>query len=165
MEKEASAVEYSRLAADVTQLKKMDDVVDVRMNEIDLAQGAGATNITILNDAEIQGAPSPRKGRTLPIALVLGLVAGLGLACVRDWMEDRLRTPEAVRSSLGTPVLGTVPVMDNSFTAADRGQIVHHDPLGLASESYRTLRDVPLQLNSLRGSNETYLDSLRRAAG
>jgi capsular exopolysaccharide synthesis family protein len=140
LEQEASAVEYSRLASDVTQLKKMDEVVDARMNEIDLVQGAGATNISVLDPAEIVGAPSPQKARTLPIGLVLGLIAGIGLACVRDWMEDRLRTPDAITSTLGSPVLGAVPVMDTAFTAADRGQVVHHDPLSNASEAYRTLR-------------------------
>ncbi len=140
LEQEAGAIEYMQLAADVNQLKKADDVVDVRMKDLDLIRGAGATNITVLNPAEISGPPKPQKSRTLAIAIVLGLIGGLGVACVRDWADDRLRTPEAIRGTINAPVLGAIPTITTAFTAADRGQIVHHDPFGEAAESYRTLR-------------------------
>lgn len=71
---------------------------------------------------------------------MLGLIGGLGVACVRDWADDRLRTPEAIRGTINAPVLGAIPTITTAFTAADRGQIVHHDPFGEAAESYRTLR-------------------------
>jgi capsular exopolysaccharide synthesis family protein len=139
VEAEASAVQYTQLQADIASLKKVDDI-DGRIKDLDLIRGAGATNIIVLDPAELTAAPSPRKGRTMAIALVLGLIAGLGVACARDWMDDRLRSPEAVQATIGVPVLGAVPAITTAFTAADRGQIVHNDPFSEASESYRTLR-------------------------
>jgi succinoglycan biosynthesis transport protein ExoP len=140
VEQESRAVEYSQLVADVTSLKKMDDLVAAKVNDLDLVRGAGATNITVLNPAEIDGSPKPHKGRTLALSLVLGLIGGVGLACGRDWMDDRLRTQEEIRISCGAPVLGAVPMIATAFTAADRGQIVHNEPFGIAAEAYRTLR-------------------------
>jgi polysaccharide biosynthesis transport protein len=140
VEQETRAVEYSQLAADVSSLKKMDDLVAGKVNDLDLVRGAGATNITVLNPAEIDGSPKPHKGRTLAMALVLGLIGGLGLACARDWMDDRLRTSDEIKVSVGAPVLGAVPTIATAYTAADRGQIVHNDPFGIAAEAYRTLR-------------------------
>jgi succinoglycan biosynthesis transport protein ExoP len=140
VEQETRAVEYSQLAADVTSLKKMDDLVAGKVNDLDLVRGAGATNITVLNPAEIDGSPKPHKGRTLAVSLVLGLIGGLGLACARDWMDDRLRTSDEIKAALGATVLGAVPAITTAFTAADRGQIVHNDPFGVAAEGYRTIR-------------------------
>jgi len=133
-------VEYVRLQSEVNQLKKMDEVVENRVKDLDLIRGAGATNITVLDDARIDGPPAPHKKKTLAVGLVLGTIAALGIACIRDWMDDRLRTPEAVKAALNMPVIGAVPVIGTAFTAADRGQIVHNDPFGEAAESYRTLR-------------------------
>ena len=134
------AAEYARVSADVDRLKKMDDVLDSRMKEIDLARGAGAMNISILQPAEIAGPPKPLPAETLAIAAASGMLAGLMLAIVRDGRDDRLRSPTAVQQSLQLPVIASVPAIAGARSAADRSQIVHHDPFGPAAESYRTLQ-------------------------
>jgi succinoglycan biosynthesis transport protein ExoP len=135
--------EYMQLQLEVDHLKKGADEVDNRINQIDLTKGAGALNISVLNPAALAdgtGDPKPAKGKTLAIGFVLGMILGLGVACVRDWTDDRMRTPQAIRALAGAPVLGSIPTIVTAYTAADRGQIVHHDPFGDAAESYRTLR-------------------------
>ncbi len=139
LQQEASASEYSRLAADVSQLRKMDDVADARMNEIDLVRGAGAEHHC-----------SRRSGsaRSTQAAQVVRHGSGAGPR-IGSGPGRRLRTgldgrsppqPRGHRPGRGAPVLGTVPTITTAFTAADRGQIVHHDPTSEAAESYRTLR-------------------------
>jgi capsular exopolysaccharide synthesis family protein len=135
-----SQKQYIQLRADADRLRKMSADVDTRAHEIDLSKGAGALNIAVLNPAEITGEPKPARVRTLAIGMVVGLIAGLGFACVRDWTDDRMRTPQAIRATVGVPVLGAIPAITTAYTAADRGQIVHHEPFGDAAESYRTLR-------------------------
>jgi polysaccharide biosynthesis transport protein len=134
-----NAMEYATLQDEIKKLK-MDDANDSRIQELTIIRGAGATNITVLDPPEIDGSPSPHKGRTMAVALVLGLILGLGIACIRDWLDDRLRSLEAIRATVGAPVLGAVPAISTAYTAADRGQIVQNDPFGEASEAYRTLR-------------------------
>jgi succinoglycan biosynthesis transport protein ExoP len=131
---------YIQLREDAERLRKLSADVDTRAHEIDLSKGAGALNIEVLNPAEIPGEPKPAKVKTLAIGMVVGLIAGLGFACVRDWTDDRMRTPQAIRSTVGATVLGAIPAITTAYTAADRGQIVHHEPFGDAAESYRTVR-------------------------
>ncbi len=131
--------EYIQLRADQVRLKQLSNENDKRAHQVLLNKSTGALTISVLNQ-DVEGDIKPAKFRTLAIGTVVGIIFGLGLACVRDWTDDRMRTPQAVRTTVGAPVLGAIPAITTAYTAADRGQIVHHEPFGIASESYRTLR-------------------------
>ncbi len=55
------------------------------------------------------GRVSPRTTRTLAIAIVLGLVAGLLLALLRDALSGRIRNEEEAESAYGAHVIGALP--------------------------------------------------------
>ena len=136
-------VEYGQLKAEVDRINAEQNAIGSRIQTLDMSKGAGAVNISVLSNPRVDLLNvKPSKARTLALAGVLGLLAGAGLACLRDWTDDRFRTLHAVRSAAGAPVLGAIPNIPTSVaaTAADRGQVVHFDPFGDASESYRTLR-------------------------
>ena len=116
----SSQNEYALLKGDLEHLKKNTDQLEDRQSDISKVERVGALGIEVLDTAALYGKPKPEKIRTMLIGMVLGVMGGLGLAFVRDWSDDRMRTPHAVRT--------------------DRGQIVHHDPFGDAAESFRTLR-------------------------
>ncbi len=71
---------------------------------------------------------------------MLGLIAGLGLACVRDWLDPRLRSVDEIKAVLGMPILGMVPRMPENLAPAVRGQKLLLDPGSEAAEAYRALR-------------------------
>ena len=135
--------EYMRLARDVKRIQTEEDTVANRTNQFELSKGAGAVNISVLSDprADLLNV-RPSKTKTLAAAGLLGLLAGAAAGCLRDWSDDRFRNLPAIRLAAGAPVLGAIPAIPQSVaaTAADRGQVVHFDPFGDASESYRTLR-------------------------
>jgi succinoglycan biosynthesis transport protein ExoP len=136
-------VEYSQLKSEVDRINAEQNAIGSRIHTLDMSKGAGAVNISVLSNPRVDLLDvKPSKSRTLALAGVLGLLAGAGLACLRDWSDDRFRTMHAVRSAAGAPVLGAIPNIPAAVaaTAADRGQVVHFDPFGDASESYRTLR-------------------------
>jgi len=43
------------------------------------------------------------------LALVLGLLGGIGLAFLRERLDDTFKQPEEVEKLLGLPVLGIIP--------------------------------------------------------
>ncbi len=84
---------------------------------------------------------SPKPGRTLALAIVVGLTIGLGAAFLVDYLDDSVRTREDVdRATSGLPNLGILPRL-SGWKTGDRPQVVSLDqPMSPAAEAYRTLR-------------------------
>jgi len=133
--------QYTILESDWEQTKKLCDILDDRIKEINVTEDVGALNINILEAARPSDKPSsPQKARYMAIALVLGLMLGGGLALLRDWVDQRLRTAEEISIVLGVPILGAVPSMSRRQSIVARGQKVHRDSNSRAAEAYRTIR-------------------------
>lgn len=93
----------------------------------------------LLTEAEPPASPiSPQPIRNTALALVLGALLGIGLAFVRDHLDDTIRTTEDLdRIALGElPTIGLIPALeDETF-----GLVIDTDPKGPTAEAYRTLR-------------------------
>ena len=74
------------------------------------------------------------------MALVVGLMIGVMLACLRDWSDPRLHSAEEVKAALGLPVLGQVPKMSGDLAPSVRGQTILVDPASEVAEACRSLR-------------------------
>jgi len=126
---------------DWEQTKTLCDSLSSRIKELNVTEDVGALNISILEVARPADKPSePQRARIMAIALVVGLMLGGGLALLRDWMDQRLRSAEEIAAVLGTPVLGVVPSMSRRQGIVSRGQKVHKDSGSSEAEAYRTIR-------------------------
>ena len=133
--------QYTILQSDWEQTRKLCDILNDRIKELNVTEDVGALNISILEVARPADKPSkPQKARIMAMALVLGLMLGGGLALLRDWMDHRLRSAEEISAILGVPVLGTVPSMSRRLSIIERGCKVHLESKSSASEAYRTIR-------------------------
>ncbi len=133
--------EFSMLKSELERAEKLCDLLDNRIKEINVTEDTGALNITILEVAKQDEKPvKPQKVRILAMALVLGLMLGGGLALLRDWMDQRLRSSEEIAALLGIPVLGTIPHGRGRKKPAEVGQQVHKNPQSQTAEAFRTLR-------------------------
>lgn len=84
---------------------------------------------------------SPRPARDATLALFGGLVLGLAVAFMRDYLDDTLRTKEGLdAASGGVTVLGIIPAIDEwrDRRTALLESVSH--PNSAASEAYRSLR-------------------------
>ncbi|MCM3731612.1 Wzz/FepE/Etk N-terminal domain-containing protein [Fictibacillus nanhaiensis] len=69
-------------------------------------------NVKILSPAVLKDNPSPIKPKPLlniAIALVVGLMAGIGIAFLLEYLDNTIKTEEDIQNILGLPVLGAIP--------------------------------------------------------
>ncbi|MCR8871019.1 YveK family protein [Peribacillus frigoritolerans] len=68
-------------------------------------------NVSILAKAEIKGNPTPVKPNPLlniAIAVVVGLMAGIGLAFLLEYMDNTIRDEKDIETLLDLPLLGSI---------------------------------------------------------
>jgi len=133
--------QYTILQSDWEQTKKLCDILNDRIKELNVTEDVGALNISILEVARPESKPSePQKARIMALALVMGLMLGGGLTLLRTFVDQRLHSVEEISAVLGVPVLGIVPSMSRRQTIVERGQKVHKESNSHTAESYRTIR-------------------------
>lgn len=103
-----------------------------------------------------RSAPLPRMPGNKPYALtgllatLLGLVLGVGLAFVRERLDERIRDGAGFEKALGGPVLATVPYVKGLQRKKDARLITRDAPGSPAAEAYRTARPALLHLAKMR---------------
>jgi len=89
----------------------VEKVEDARISE-DLNRQKMA-NISVIQVAAVPAKPiKPKKRLNVALGIILGGLAGLGLAFFSEYTSQGLSTPESAERRLGLPVLGTVPFKD-----------------------------------------------------
>lgn len=104
-------------------------------------EGTARANIgEVIEAAVLPTSPSsPDHVQNIALALFLGLAVGVGLAFLRERLDDRFRGHSDVERATGAPVLATVPKFNIS---KKRGGAIaaYSEPKGGAAEAYRRLR-------------------------
>jgi succinoglycan biosynthesis transport protein ExoP len=142
IDRSADSVEYARLQQDLKNKEEQLRAVDKQVRDLNMLEAASpGVTVNVFDPPRVpEKAALPDTKKILAIALVLGLMGGLGLACVRDWLDPRLRSTEEIKAVLGMPILGMVPRMPDNLAPAVRGQKLLLDPGSEAAEAYRALR-------------------------
>ena len=76
-----------------------------------------ADNIHILSKAEVTDGQAPIKPQPLlniAIAMVVGLMAGVGLAFLLEYLDNTVKNEQDVEKTLGLPLLGVIAQIDDS---------------------------------------------------
>lgn len=80
----------------------------------EVKQNMKVDNVSIWAPAELKENPTPIRPKPLiniAIAMVIGLMSGMGLALLLDFMDNTLKDDQDVAAYLGMPVLGSVHKM------------------------------------------------------
>ncbi|MGH9070934.1 MAG: polysaccharide biosynthesis tyrosine autokinase [Acidimicrobiales bacterium] len=84
---------------------------------------------------------SPKRARDIGLGVALGLVLGVGLALVRQYLDDSVSTREDLdRVAGGIPSLGVVPLVAEWRDPGVPLVVTLTDPKSEAAEAYRSLR-------------------------
>ena len=112
-------VEYNLLVRDVESNKQMYDGLSQKLKEAGISAGLHPENIRIIDPAMVPSTPSrPNRARNILMAFLVGLIGGLGLAFLREYMDNTVKTPDDIERLAKLPSLAVVP----SFGALDGGK-------------------------------------------
>jgi len=151
-------VEYNILKREADTDKTLYDGLQTKLKEAGISAGLRSSNIRIVDPAMIPSYPSrPAKARNVALAFLVGLVGGIGLALMREYMDNTVKTPDDVENLARLPSLAVVP----QFTGANGGGkragllqgfassngqekrielVAQHLPKSQMSEAFRALR-------------------------
>jgi capsular exopolysaccharide synthesis family protein len=140
LEEQDRNVQYGLLAREADTNRQVYEGLLQRFKELNASAGISASNISIVDLAEVPGGPtSPNLFKNLALALALGF----GLAAItvffKDQFDDSIRVPEDVEPKLGMPLLGVIP---KSRGGSPEDELV--DPKSPVSEAYNSLRGALL---------------------
>jgi capsular exopolysaccharide synthesis family protein len=105
-------IDYDVLQREVTSNQQIFESLLQRSRESGIAGEMRASNIRIVDNAEVPQFPVwPNKPRNLFYSILLGVLFGVGLAFFVDYLDDRICTPDQIKAQLGLPFLGLVPLV------------------------------------------------------
>lgn len=137
--------EYSILEQEARTNRELYDVLLVRLKETQLAETLPSTNIRILERAKEPKSPiSPKPEKNRMIAIVVGLMLGLGLAIGLEFLDDTIKKPEDIEELAKGSFLGIIPKLD---------EMTGKFPKSAQLEPYRTLVtniDIELRTKGVR---------------
>jgi capsular polysaccharide biosynthesis protein len=148
------SIQYNILKREVDTSKQLYDGLLQRLKEAQVSAGLKASNIRIVDAAEVPKGPvKPRVLLNLALGVVLGLGLGVGLAFFQEYLDDTLKTPDEVEQLVRLPALGVIPLFSPDGTSkASEGKLIsigHHRqearPPGIQTapavlEAFRSLR-------------------------
>ncbi len=135
--------------------KELYNTATKRQKELDITAGDKTQNVTIATDARLPRSPvGPPRARNIAIALLLSLMAGVGLSILLESLDDTLKSIEDVDRYTHLPTLALIPAPRAERLLKGRGQkntglatMREHNALMLiedvrspVAEAYRHLR-------------------------
>lgn len=171
------AIQNNILQREADINKQIYDSVLNRSKETELTKVLETNNIKLVDKAIVPKNPIiPNMKKNMLIAIIFGMLGGLGIAFFLEYMDKSIKIPQDVERFLEIPLLGVIPAFDSlsppikrfsiDFLKKKEGRkkkrapsknqlITIEEPNSLASEAYRTLRT-----NLLFSANEKDLHSL-----
>jgi len=155
-------VQYNILKRDAESNKSLYDGLLTKLKEAGISSALTSSNIRIVDPAMIPSYPSrPAKARNVALAFLVGLVGGIGLALLREYMDNTVKTPDDIESLARLPSLAVVPAFTDSnngdgtkskFMSGISGNgsekhvelVAQHLPKSQMSEAFRALRTALL---------------------
>ena len=152
-------VQYSILKREADTNKQLYDGMLQKLKEAGITAGLRSSNIRVVDPALIPGGPSrPNKTRNVMLSILVGLIGGIGLALLREYLDNTVKTPDDIETLARLPSLAVVPALSNSngkrtgrfakllkapviVGKEGRAELVSHNmPQSQMSEAFRALR-------------------------
>jgi succinoglycan biosynthesis transport protein ExoP len=154
-------VQYNILKREAEANKTLYEGLLTKLKEAGISVGLRSSNIRIVDPAMIPTSPSrPAKAKNVALAFLVGLIGGIGLALLREYMDNTIKTPDDIETLARLPSLAVVPAFSNGngngrrpgllWSASRNGHekqvelVAQHLPKSQMSEAFRALRTALL---------------------
>ncbi len=156
-----SAIEYNMLKRDAETNRALYEGILEKLKEASVSAGLKANNFHVVDAARSPTFPvEPNIPRNLGFALVLGLATGVGLAFLKEGLDNTIRTTEQAHIISGLPSLGMIPLGSKAAREGPNAKrlviasskeavelVTQVRPQSQMAESYRALRTSLLLSN------------------
>jgi succinoglycan biosynthesis transport protein ExoP len=150
-------VEYNILKREAEASKTLYDSLMTKLKEVGISSALQSSNIRVVDPAMIPTYPSrPAKARNIALSFLVGLVGGIGLALMREYLDNTVKTPDDIETLARLPSLAVVPQFGGSNGNGNRKRLLQgistnghdkrielvaqHLPKSQMSEAFRALR-------------------------
>jgi capsular exopolysaccharide synthesis family protein len=154
-------VQYNILKRESEADKSLYEGLLTKLKEAGISEGLKSSNLRVVDPAMIPSYPArPAKARNIALAFLVGLVGGIGLALLREYLDNTVKTPDDIETLTRLPSLAVVPAFGDSATHKRRMGIfgspstnghekrielvAQHLPKSQMSEAFRALRTALL---------------------
>jgi len=154
-------VQYNLLRREAEANKALYEGLLTKLKEAGISAGLRSSNVRIIDPAMIPSTPArPAKARNIALAFLVGLVGGIGLALLREYLDNTVKTPDDVETLARLPSLAVVPAFGDGASTKKRGGLLsgassnghdkrielvaQHLPKSQVAEAFRALRTALL---------------------
>ena len=124
---------YFEKRSELQKQQQVRDTLNLKIIQEEIDTRLPVAPVTITDVAEPGFAPvKPNKGLNITIGIVIGLIAGIGLAFFIEYLDTSVKTLDDVERALQAPVLGVIP--------QKVGNLLDEGPESPHAEAYRVLR-------------------------
>jgi tyrosine-protein kinase Etk/Wzc len=155
-------VQFSRLERQVTMLAELYTMLQTRLKEAQVAEAVEDPAVRVVETAILPIKPvSPRPMRNMALAGILGLMLGVGLAFMREYMDTRLHSSDQIEHLYGLPTIARVPEMSLGNGAGGRRNalVTLTKAHSVGAESFRNLRTNVRFVRAGEGATEMVVTS------
>ena len=146
-----NVIELASMRADFASDQQYLNTLFQKRRELNAVSGTGGTNVSVQNYSRRAALAGPQRMRTIVIALILSLFAGIGLAFLLDFLDDTIKSVDDISRYINLPSLALIPAARSDKPRLRGGQAAGgpSDTTALAmvqdvrspiAESYRHLR-------------------------
>jgi polysaccharide biosynthesis transport protein len=144
------SVDLNLMKRELETNRQVYDSLLQRIKEVAVTGGLTTNNISIVDEAKIPQYPfSPQPERYAAIGMALGLLLGLGLAFLRESLDDSIKNAEEIEQLFGLPLLGLIPHVKSKDQNVALS--AHENPRSPFAEAYRSMRTA-LQFSTTEGA-------------